>query len=216
MLRANRKAQLVKPKRQNLVVIELADNKRRVPDKPHLYILRTQKSPEQIFETLKSGTGPKWILGTPKKLRMDLLPNHRPTTKLKVAKDRLKILKSDLARRGYAINGDSTTWRVYVLNIDADSERPIKDRGKRGEVLYVGQTSASLEKRLAQHRGEEVSKKGKYIGSPKLKGRNPTSNKGFTPTRVLFTEEDAIAFETKTHKKLEALGYKVLGDVHEN
>ena len=118
------------------------------------------------------------------------------------------------SRKGYGINTDSKKWVVYVLNVDADVEPVIKNRGELGKVLYVGQTSATREKRLAQHQGKELSKSGKHIGSLKLRGRNPTPNKGLTPRKVLFTEKDAIAFETKTHKKLEALGYRVLGDVH--
>ena len=124
-------------------------------------------------------------------------------------------LKNALSRQGYGVNGDNSKWVVYVLNVDADIEPVIKNRGERGKVLYVGQTSATREKRLAQHQGKELSKSGKHIGSQKLKGRNPTPNKGLTPEKVLFTEEDAIAFETKTHKKLEALGYRVLGDVQQ-
>lgn len=203
-----------KPKIHNLVVIELLGEKCRVPGKPHLYVLRTHLSPENVLESVKSSSGPKWISGTAKNLRADLIPNYRATTKRDVAEVRLERLKLDLARKGFAINGDTKTWRVYVLNVDADLKSISKNRGERGQVLYVGQTSATREKRLAQHQGKELSKSGKHIGSPKLKGRNLTPNKGLTPLKVLFTREDAIAFETKTHKNLEALGYKVIGDVH--
>lgn len=203
-----------KPKIHNLVVIELLGEKCRVPGKPHLYVLRTHLSPENVLESVKSSSGPKWISGTAKNLRADLIPNYRATTKRDVAEVRLERLKLDLARKGFAINGDTKTWRVYVLNVDADLKSIFKNRGERGQVLYVGQTSATREKRLAQHQGKELSKSGKHIGSPKLKGRNLTPNKGLTPLKVLFTREDAIAFETKTHKNLEALGYKVIGDVH--
>ena len=214
MAASKRQVSHPKPRIHNLVVIELEGEKCRVPDKPHLYVLRTQLSPEKVFESVKSSSGPKWISGTAKNLRADLIPNYRATTKRDVAEVRLDRLKSDLARKGFAINGDTKTWRVYVLNVDADVKSVSKNGGERKKVLYVGQTSATREKRLAQHQGKELSKSGKHIGSPKLKGRNLTPNKGLTPLKVLFTEEDAIAFETKTHKKLEALGYKVLGDVH--
>jgi hypothetical protein len=87
-----------KPKNHNLVVIELADEKRRIQSKPHLYVLQTQRDPEQVFEKVKSGNGPKWITGTARKLRSDLVPNYRPTNKLDVAKVRLDRLKTDLSR----------------------------------------------------------------------------------------------------------------------
>jgi len=214
MVASKRQVSHPKPKIHNLVVIELEGEKCRVPDKPHLYVLRTQLSPDKVFESVKSGNGPKWISGMAKNLRADLIPNYRATTKHDVAEVRLERLKSELARKGFAINGDTKTWRVYVLNVDADVKSVSKNGGERKKVLYVGQTSATREKRLAQHQGKELSKSGKHIGSRKLKGRNLTPNKGLTPLKVLFTMEDAIAFETKTHKKLEALGYKVLGDVH--
>ena len=199
----------------NLIVVELKDLEGRTPKKPHLYVTRTSRLVEDEFEKLLNGEGPVFVKGIIKKLRNDLVPIYKATRKTKIVDERLARLKNALSRQGYGVNGDNSKWVVYVLNVDADIEPVIKNRGERGKVLYVGQTSATREKRLAQHQGKELSKSGKHIGSQKLKGRNPTPNKGLTPEKVLFTEEDAIAFETKTHKKLEALGYRVLGDVQQ-
>jgi len=203
------------PNFYNLIVVELKDLEGRTPKKPHLYVTRTSRLVEDEFEKLLNGEGPVFVKGIIKKLRNDLVPNYKATTKTKIVDERLARLKNALSRQGYGVNGDNSKWVVYVLNVDADIEPVIKNRGERGKVLYVGQTSATREKRLAQHQGKELSKSGKHIGSQKLKGRNPTPNKGLTPGKVLFTEKDAIAFETKTHKKLEALGYRVLGDVQQ-
>jgi len=194
-------------------VVELKGLEGRSPDKPHLYVIFTLRKPKTEFERLVKGEGPQFVRGKVVKLRNDLIPKYKETTKKEVAERRLERLKTDLSRRGYGINTDSKKWVVYVLNVDADVEPVYPNRGKLGKVVYVGQTSATREKRLAQHQGKELSKSGKYIGSPKVRGRNPTPNKGLTPRKVLFTEKDATAFETKTHKKLEALGYRVLGDV---
>lgn len=196
----------------NLVVIELAGEQRRTPAKPHLYVMRTQRTPESVLRSIQEGTGPRWILGSARSLRPDLIPNHKPTRKKEVADARVENLKEELARRGFAINGDAKTWRVYVLDVDADVAPPIKNRGKLNKVVYVGQTSAALEVRERQHQGE-LSKSGRYIGSKKVKGRNPKLDLCLTPSKVVYTESDAVAFESLIHKKLEKRGYRVLGDV---
>lgn len=207
---AKKRPKQVQP--HNLVVIELSGEQRRIPSKPHLYVARTQRNPEAVLQSLQEGKGPKWVQGRAKTLRPDLIPRYKPTRKKEIADVRLKNLKIDLARKGYAINGDTKTWRIYVLDVDADVSPPIKKRGKLNKVVYVGQTSSPLNVRIEQHRGV-TAKSGRYIGSRKVKGRNPTLNRRLTPAKVLHTETDAIAFETSTHKKLEKRGYRVLGDI---
>ena len=206
----------VRPAKHNLVVVEVAGQKRRVRDKPHLYVFRTQRSVRDSFAQLKKGEGPIWVSGSDLKLRSDLVPKYAPTSKLKVAKERLERLKIDLARRGFAINRDASTWRVYVLDIDPNVAPAIGNRGKLGRVIYVGQTSATVERRLAQHQGRVLSKSGKFIGSPKVRNRNPLLNTRLSPKKVLFTKADALAFETKVHQRLEVLGYRVRGDTEKS
>lgn len=211
-LAAKDRASQARPAQQNLVVVELAGQKRRVLDRPHLYVYRTQKTVKESYVQLVNGEGPSWISGSVLKLRLDLVPRYKQTFKLKIARERLSRLKIDLARKGFAINCDASTWRVYVLDIDPNVSPAIKNRGKRGKVIYVGQTSTTIERRLAQHQGRILSKAGKFIGSPKVRGRNPTLNTRLSPKKVLFTKDDALAFETKVHQKFEDLGYRVLGD----
>ena len=211
-LAAKDRASQARPAQQNLVVVELAGQKRRVLDRPHLYVYRTQKTVKESYVQLVNGEGPSWISGSVLKLRLDLVPRYKQTFKLKIARERLSRLKIDLARKGFAINFDASTWRVYVLDIDPNVSPAIKNRGKRGKVIYVGQTSTTIERRLAQHQGRILSKAGKFIGSPKVRGRNPTLNTRLSPKKVLFTKDDALAFETKVHQKFEDLGYRVLGD----
>jgi hypothetical protein len=197
----------------NLLVVELKGLDGRNPKKPHLYVDLTSRKPETEFEKLVKGEGPQFVRGKIVKLRNDLIPKYKETTKREVAEKRLEKLKTDLSRKGYGINTDSKKWVVYVLNVDSDVEPVYLNRGKLGKVVYVGQTSVTRERRLAQHQGKELSKSGKYIGSPRLRGKNLTINKGLTPLKILFTDDDAKAFETKVHKKLETLGYRVLGDI---
>jgi len=198
--------------KHNLVVVEVAGQKRRVQDKPHLYVFRTQRSVRDSFARLKKGEGPIWVSGSDLKLRLDLVPKYQPTSKLEVAKERLERLKIDLARKGFAINRDISTWRVYVLDINPEIAPAKSNHGKLEKEIYVGQTSATVERRLAQHQGRVLSKSGKFIGSRKVRNRNPLLNTRLSPKKVLFTKADALAFETSVHQRLEALGYQVLGD----
>ena len=194
------------------MVIELTEGARRVPDRPHLYVLRTQRTPEAVLKTVQDGNGPKWITGTAKALRSDLVPRCKPTKKLKVAEESVRRLKTDLARQGFAINGDSKTWHVYVLDIDVDVPPPIINRGKKNHVVYVGQTSKKIETRLKEHRGEALGKSGKYLGSRRTKGRNPRINRSLTPKKTCFTRVEAEKFEAQYSHKLKKAGYRVLGD----
>jgi hypothetical protein len=196
----------------NLLVVELKEFKGRKPEKPHLYIALTSLKTDVAFQRLNDGNGPTWLLGSIAKLRNDLIPDYRETHKRDVAEDRLEKLKRDLSRQGFGVNGDSKVWVVYVLDVDPDTEPIILDRGKNGKVIYVGQTSTTRELRTEQHAGRVLSKSGKHIGAPSTKGRNPVLNLRLSPTKELYTEDDAIAFESATNRRLVDLGYRVLGD----
>jgi hypothetical protein len=200
----------------NLLVVELGELKGRSAEKPHLYVTLTSSEIETAYSRLLDGKGPNWLRGKVEHLRHDLLPNYGVTNKRDVAEKRLERLKTDLSRQGYGVNGDSTVWVVYVLDIDPDIEPRILNRGSKQKVIYVGQTSTTRELRTEQHAGRLLSKSGKHIGSPKTKGRNPTLNLKLTPTKEMYTKEDAVAFETLTHKRLEDKGYRVLGDVQKD
>jgi hypothetical protein len=203
----------VKP--YNLFIVELDELKGRSADKPHLYVTITSSDTEKAFQRLLAGKGPDFVQGKVKRLRSDLVPYYADTCDREEAERRLEKLKADLSRKGFGVNGDSTVWVVYVLDIDPNVEPKILDLGKLGKVVYVGQTSTTRERRVEQHAGKLLSKSEKYIGSRKTKGRNPVLNLELSPSKELYTKEDALAFETETHKRLERIGYKVLGDVQE-
>jgi hypothetical protein len=201
----------VKP--YNLFIVELNELKGRSADKPHLYVTFTSSDTEKAFQRLLAGKGPDFVRGKVKRLRSDLVPNFPDTRDRGEVESRLEKLKVELSRKGFGVNGDSTVWVVYVLDIDPNVEPKILDRGKLGKVIYVGQTSTTRERRAEQHAGKLLSKSEKYIGSRKTKGRNPVLNLELSPSKEMYTKEDALAFETETHKRLERIGYKVLGDV---
>ena len=200
----------------NLLVVELKELKGRSADKPHLYVTLTPTNTELAFRRLLEGKGPNWIQGKVEKLRADLVPNYSETNDREEAEKRLGKLKIDLSRQGFGVNCDSTVWVVYVLDIDPNVEPKILDLGKKRKVLYVGQTSTTRELRAEQHAGRLLSKSGKHIGSRKTKGRNPVLNVQLSPLREMYSKEDALAFETQTHQKLEKMGYRVLGDIQED
>ena len=210
----NQKAQKSKATPYNLFVVELKELKGRSADKPHLYVTLTSSTTKLAFRRLLEGKGPTWVQGKVEKLRTDLIPNYRETNNREVAEKRLGKLKIDLSKQGFGVNGDSTVWVVYVLDIDPNIEPKILDLGKKGKAIYVGQTSTTRELRAEQHAGKP-SKSGKHIGSRKTKGRNPVLNLHLSPTKEMYTKEDALAFETETHKRLEEMGYRVLGDVQD-
>ena len=210
----NQKAQKSKATPYNLFVVELKELKGRSADKPHLYVTLTSSTTKLAFRRLLEGKGPTWVQGKVEKLRTDLIPNYRETNDREIAEKRLAKLKIDLSKQGFGVNGDSTVWVVYVLDIDPNIEPKILDLGKKGKAIYVGQTSTTRELRAEQHAGKP-SKSGKHIGSRKTKGRNPVLNLHLSPTKEMYTKEDALAFETETHKRLEEMGYRVLGDVQE-
>ncbi len=210
----NQKAQKSKGTPYNLFVVELKELKGRSADKPHLYVTLTSSTTKLAFRRLLEGKGPTWVQGKVEKLRTDLIPNYRETNNREVAEKRLGKLKIDLSKQGFGVNGDSTVWVVYVLDIDPNIEPKILDLGKKGKAIYVGQTSTTRELRAEQHAGKP-SKSGKHIGSRKTKGRNPVLNLHLSPTKEMYTKEDALAFETETHKRLEEMGYRVLGDVQD-
>jgi hypothetical protein len=209
-------AQKSKATPYNLFVVELKELKGRSADKPHLYVTLTSSNTELAFGRLLEGKGPDWVQGKVEKLRTDLISNFRETNDREMAEERLGKLKIDLSRQGFGVNGDSTVWVVYVLDIDPNVEPKILDLGKKGKAIYVGQTSTTKELRVEQHAGRLLSKSGKYIGSRKTKGRNPVLNLHLSPIKEMYTKEDALAFETETHKRLEKMGYRVLGDVQED
>lgn len=202
----------MRAKRQ-VVVVELdVASTTRNPQKPHLYVVSTAKTPEKFFESLIAEGAPSWLPGKPVRLRQNLVLNYKPSRSAKAIDRRLVETKTRLARLGHAINGVESVWSLYVLDVNPDVEPPLKNRGKRNHVVYVGQTSKPIDIRLKEHRGDQCGKNNKYLGAPSVRGRDPRLNRRLTPKKKLFTEKDAIKHEAKLAHKLKAAEYRVLGD----
>lgn len=183
-----------------------------VPGKPHLYVTVSQLEPTQFLDSLMSPASKLKLPGKPLRLRQDLIPKYKPSRESTVIARRLAEAKQALRQLGHAVNGDCRVWSVYVLDLDPDNPIPIVDRGKKNHVVYVGQTSKDTETRLKEHLGEAFGKSGRYLGSRRTKGRNPTINKSLTPKKKCFSQLDAEKFEVEYSHKLQKAGYRVLGD----
>jgi hypothetical protein len=142
-------------------------------------------------------------------VRPDLVLSYKPSrSKVAIAR-RKKETMEQLDKLGHLV---FPHWRIYVLDVDPDHPEPLLDRGTRNHVVYVGQTSKAIATRLLEHQGLSRGKEGKYTGGQSIEGRNPRLNAALTPSRRVFSHDDALDFEAEYSKQLKADGYRVLGD----
>ncbi len=195
---------------KNIVVIELDGSFKKCTDKPHLYVTFTSKSPAQLLEYLQAGNGPKWISGRAVSLLPKLVPGFKPTRSVKVARQRVKDLSVSLKSSGYAVNQDSTVYAVYVIDLDIDLPTKLKNIGRRGKAVYVGQTSKTPEARYLQHKKQDGSKKN--LSSRAVFQRGIGLNYGLMPSKNVYTKTAALKLEAELSLKLHNRGYRVFGD----
>ncbi len=178
-------------------------------DKPFIYVTSSSLSPEKFLESLLTRQDELSMPGRPLGLRQELVLGYKPSRSKSAIQRRLKETKQRLDKLGFEV---FPYWRIYVLDVDPDKPEPLLDRGKRNHVVYVGQTSKTIEMRRLEHQGLRRGKDGRYLGGPSIEGRSPKLNTGLTPEDRVFSLEDALAFETKYSMKLKDLEYRVLGD----
>ena len=195
---------------KNIVVIELDGSFKKCTDKPHLYVTFTSKVPEQLLEHLQSGNGPKWIRGRAVALLPKLVPGFKPTRSTKVAKHRVRELVASLKTLGYAVNQDSTVYTVYVVDLDIDLPTKLKNIGRKGSAIYVGQTSKTPEARYLQHKKQDGSKRN--LSSRAVFQRGIGLNYGLMPLKNVYTKNAALRLEAELSLKLHNRGYRVFGD----
>lgn len=136
-------------------------------------------------------------------IRYDLM-STRSTVDKKRADRRCRDVIERLMARGFTVNGDTTTWKIYVIELDR-SHLP----GCPG-YFYVGQTTKSPVERVEQHRT------GTRKGSGILYSREAHRYFGawrpdLGPKGPFFTEEAALQAESLTRVMLEQRGYTVTG-----
>ncbi len=181
---------------------------RRAPELPHLYVGLTKVAFEERLAELKDGVGPKELNGTYLHLRQDLIETTEDFSYAKNAKSALKREKNRLARLGYALNGISTVWHTYVVDLDPTG---MTDVGKG--YLYVGQTSHTPEERYAIHKAPKPEPPAKDLRSKVVAKRGLGLNyelmTKLSPSSPVYTQQDALALEKKWAKKLHNMGFRV-------
>ena len=193
--------------KHSIMVVEL--DSQRDSKKTRLYVTSSSQSPEKFIERLIAQQDELSLPGRPVGLRQELVLGYKPSRSKSAIQRRLKETKQRLDKLGFEV---FPYWRIYVLDVDPDKPEPLLDRGKRNHVVYVGQTSKSIEVRLLEHQGLRRGKDGRYLGGPSIEGRSPKLNTDLTPENRVFSLEDALAFETEYSMKLKDLEYRVLGD----
>ena len=178
-------------------------------EKASLYVTSSSQSPERFIERLIAQQDEVSLPGRPIGIRQELVLGYKPSRSKSAIQRRLKETKQRLDKLGFEV---FPYWRIYVLDVDPDKPEPLLDRGKRNHVVYVGQTSKTIEMRLLEHQGLRRGKDGRYLGGPSIEGRSPKLNTDLTPETRVFSLEDALAFETEYSMKLKDLEYRVLGD----
>ena len=175
-----------------LAIIELDDVvPRRSPELPNLMITSTI-DPEAKFAQLRLGKGkPAWGHGHAVALRPDLLQRGESEAR---AIRRLR-------EAGFTVNRLTTTWRVYVLELDLAAP------GFKG-WLYVGETSRDVDIRLGQHLTRARNKHGRLY-SEKVAAHFLRRRPDLEPNRLLMSVEASKRAEKRWAKRLSNRGYRV-------
>jgi hypothetical protein len=196
--------------KHSIMVVELeADENLSAVGKNPLWVTSTSLEVDEFFTAFCDKSSQLNLPGVHMRVRPDLVLDYKPSRSRAALARRLKETKQRLDKLGHLV---FPHWRIYVLDVDPDQPEPLLDRGTRNHVVYVGQTSKAIEARLLEHQGLSRSKEGKYIGGPSINGRSPQLNSSLTPSKRLFSVEDALDFEAEYSRQLKADGYRVLGD----
>jgi len=179
------------------------------PSRSSFWVTSSTQEPEAFFIAFCEKSSHWNLPGVPVRVRPDLLLDYKPSRSRAAIARRLKETKERLDKLGHLV---FPHWRVYVLDVDPEHPEPLLDRGARNHVVYVGQTSKTVEERLLEHQGLRRGKEGRYIGGQSIEGRSPRLNVALTPLTRVFSRNDALDYEAEVSKQLEGEGYRVLGD----
>jgi predicted GIY-YIG superfamily endonuclease len=175
-----------------VVVIELDDVvPRRTATLPNL-LVTSALDPTAKLAQLRAGLGrPEWACGHAVRLREDLVGDGEPEARA----------RARLQEAGYTVNRSTTTWRVYVLELDL----PTPD-GKGW--LYVGETSRDVPTRIQQHLTRARNGHGRLY-SEKVAAHFVRRRPDLEPDRVLLSAEQSKRAERRWAKRLRNRGYTV-------
>ena len=173
------------------------------------WVTSTTQATDDFFASFCDKSSQLNLPGVPVRVRPDLVLDYMPSRSRAAIARRKQETKERLDKLGHLV---FPHWRIYVLDVDPDHPEPLLDRGARNHVVYVGQTSKTIEARLLEHQGLSRERDGKYTGGQSIEGRSPRLNAALTPSRRVFSYDDALDFEAEYSKHLKADGYRVLGD----
>jgi hypothetical protein len=194
----------------------------RVHGKPRVRVKSTGIEPGPTLDVwLPKSPGMKKLGAT--KVRYDLMsPAQEPggrsmpfrvpeeAAKLKAS---MKDLREKLSAEGYTVNGDMTTWHVYVIESAPPKKLDAKSSPKG--YLYVGQTSIAVEERARQHAlGPHYPWKGKPKHSKPCHRRFKALRLDMLPAAFsgpFYSKELALCAESGLRLYFEALNYVVIG-----
>lgn len=207
-----------------ICVIETGDDRRprKSRDKPRIRVARTGTRPGPELDAWLPKSRSLEKLGATR-VRYDLmLPDDEPggrdrpfrvpedATQVRAA---LKALRQKLSGEGYTVNGDTTTWSVYVIELHPP-KRPDPKVRPTG-YLYVGQTSIAVEERARQHElGPCYPWKGKPKHSKSCHERFKALRMDLLPTEYaqpFYSRESALCAESRLRIHFERLHHAVIG-----
>ena len=187
-----------------LVVVELENVvPRRDDDKPNLYVGYVNAQVEGLDDVVSHSKD--WVIGREVELRQDLTRNTDFSTKKRAKSARAKLARK-LSNNGYTVNQDTTVYRMYVIELDAEG---ISDVG-RGYV-YVGETSKPIEERFEQHRTNARSASGQKLASSVCYRRGLHLRHDLIPSGVYFSRKASREAEARLAERLRKKGYRVEG-----
>ncbi len=186
-----------------VVVIELDDQEPRLnPLEPNLLVAIATSDPEEFFLRLGRGEGKKnkWARNRVVKLRHDLAPDMAFADHESANLHKKDLIKG-LQEKGFSVNQQRQSWRVYVIKLERD--------GYPDNYVYVGSTSKTAEERFQEHKegkrnskGPLFSRKVKEYGTELLYDLFPEDN-------IFLTQNSALKYEEDYAKKLKKDGFKV-------
>lgn len=187
------------PSRFWIDVIEYLDDRpRRVEALPHLRVGITVVEPgsslDAVWDKRRVKRPGQWG-----PIRYDLMHEASFDTR-RSAETEKQLTIERLSRLGHAVNGVSTVYRTYVIELD-DSNKP----GHAG-WLYVGQTSKPIAERIDEHRTGT-----RFRSSSKVRKHFRCARLDLADPKRFFLQEDALMAESRLRVWLEGQGYLVDG-----
>ncbi len=186
-----------------VVVIELDDEQPRLnPLEPNLLVAVSVSDSEELFSRLAQGKGKKntWARNRVVKLRHDLATDLTFTDH-KSAKSCQQSLIKELQEKGFSVNQQRQSWRIYVIKLEKD--------GRPDNWVYVGSTSKTPEERFQEHKDGKRNSKGPLFSRKVKKHGTELLYDMFPEDNIFLTQDSALKCEKDYANKLKKDGFKV-------